>query len=87
MRPSNKYTHRIYIVLEDGKAKKKKNLNRNILLVQACQAGLFAHLIYMCKSEESLLRSTALLNHTTDINWSGHFGTHLMVSVPKCPSK
>ena len=70
MRPSNKYTHRIYIVhvLEDGKA--KKNLKRNVWLVQACQACLFAHLIYMCKSEESLLRSTALLNHTTDINLS-----------------
>ena len=40
MRPSNKYTHRIYIVVEDGKAK-KKNVNRNVRLVQACRAGLF----------------------------------------------
>ena len=30
----------------------------------------FAHLIYMCKSEESLLWNIALLNHTTDINLS-----------------
>ena len=39
MRPSNKYTHRIYIVLEDGKAKKKKKKSKQKYLTCPGMSG------------------------------------------------